>query len=82
MSWKPSDYAWAAIATEVLVFDLLAAEGDTLSERADSYMVHHPWLVRFVALTLAGHICNLWPEKLDGIHWMFVGMRKLRHHTP
>lgn len=74
---RPSDGAWIAIGGGVLAFDLLCEDGDTLSEAADRYMRHHPWLVRFVAFALASHVCNMVPDRYDIVHQMFVGIRTI-----
>lgn len=75
---KPSDRAWITLGVGVVGFDLACAEGDTMSEAADRYMLRHPWLVRAVAFGLAAHCCNLVKPAYDPLHLMFVGMRKLR----
>ena len=74
----PADRAWICIGLGVLGWDICCEEGGTLSEAADRWMLHHPWMVRSVAFAIAGHVCNLYPQKLDAIHWLFVLSRRWR----
>lgn len=73
-----ADKAWLALAAGVVTYNLLAEDGELLSEGADRYMLTHPWLTRGAALVLAGHVCNVWPSRLDLIHWLFVLSRRWR----
>lgn len=72
---RPADRAWIALTTGVLAYDVLAPPGQTLSEGADRYMLNHPWKTRVVALAVAGHVCNLLPDRCDPLHLMFSGLR-------
>ncbi len=75
---RPADRAWLALAGGVIVYELAAAEGELLSEAADRYMLHHPWLVRGIAFSLAAHVCNLISPKFDPLHWLFTAKQRLR----
>lgn len=75
---RPADRAWLALAGGVAVYELAASEGELLSEAADRYMLHHPWLVRVIAFSLAAHVCNLIAPKFDPLHWLFVAKRLIR----
>lgn len=72
---RPADRAWIALATGVVAYDVLAPPQQTLSEGADRYMKHHPWITRGVAFALAGHVCNLLPDRYDVIHQLFKAVR-------
>lgn len=72
---RPADRAWIALATGVLAYDVLAPPTQTLSEGADRYMLNHPWLTRWVAFSLAAHVCNLAEPEWDVIHLLFAGLR-------
>jgi hypothetical protein len=74
----PSDKAWIALGLGVLLYDLVAAEGMTLSEGADKYMRHHPWVTRGVGIALAAHVCNVLPNAVDPIHGLFLFSRRWR----
>lgn len=74
---RPADWAWIALGLGVLAYDLAAPDGETLSEGADRYMQHHPWITRAVGVGLVCHVCNAVPSRFDAIHWAFVGARKL-----
>jgi hypothetical protein len=73
-----ADRAWIVLGAGVLVYDMAAPDGQTLSEGADRYMLRHRWLVRGVSFALAAHVCNLVAPRYDGIHWLFVLSRKWR----
>jgi hypothetical protein len=75
---RPADQAWIALATGVVAYDVLAPPGQTLSEGADHYMLRHPWVTRAVAAAVAGHICNLLPDRFDAIHLLFKSARAWR----
>lgn len=75
---RPSDKAWIALGVGVFGYDAFCGPGETMSEGADRYMRHHPWLVRFVAFALAAHVCNLVPDRFDAVHQMFVSVRRIR----
>lgn len=72
---RPADRAWIALATGVVVYDVLAPPAQTLSEGADRYMLTHPWTTRAVAAAVAGHVCNAIPARFDLVHLMFAGLR-------
>jgi hypothetical protein len=72
---KPADRAWIALATGVVVYDVLAPPAQTLSEGADRYMLKHPWKTRAVAAAVAAHVCNALPDRCDPIHLLFAGLR-------
>jgi hypothetical protein len=78
MTLRPGDKAWIVLGAGVLSYDVLCSDGDTMSEAADAYVLRHPWVTRFVAFSLAAHVCNLAKPELDPIHWLFVLSRKWR----
>lgn len=78
MTLQPSDRAWVTLGVCVLLYDVLAPEGQTLSEGADRYMAHHKWVTRGVGIALVAHVCNMIHPRYDGVHWLFVLSRKWR----
>lgn len=78
----PSDKAWITLGAGVLLYDLMANEGMTLSEGADKYMVHHPWWTRAVGVALAAHVCNMIPNQWDPVHGLFLLCRRWRRLNP
>ena len=72
---RPADRAWLALGAGVVAYDMLAGPEQTLSEGADRYMLKHPWTTRAVAAAVAGHVCNLLPDRYDPIHVLFSGLR-------
>jgi hypothetical protein len=73
-----ADKAWVTLGVGVLIYDMFAAPGMTLSEGADKYMHHHPWITRAVGVALAAHVCNMIPDRCDPVHGFFVLSRKWR----
>lgn len=66
---------WLAIAAIVVAHNVSAADGDTLSEQVDQWIVSHPWLTRGVIAVLALHLANAVSNRADPVHWVFVGVR-------
>lgn len=60
--------AWAGIGAAVLAYELLAPEGQLLSEGVDRALERHPILVRAAIGATALHLLNLLPEKIDPFH--------------
>lgn len=75
---RSCDKAWIVLGAGILVYDLVAEEGMTLSEGVDTYLQRRPWLTRAVGLAVAGHLLNLIPERLDPVHGLFVLTRRWR----
>ena len=75
---QASDKAWLVLAGGVIAWDSLCADGQTLSDGADHYMLRHPWLTRGIAFALAAHVCNLWPDRYDPVHKLAVVVRAFR----
>lgn len=75
MTLRPSDRAWCAIGVFVVVYNLAAKEGETLSEGADRYMLSHRWITRGVAFALVSHVCNMMSPRFDIIHLAFSAAR-------
>ena len=78
MTLQASDRAWIALGVGVLMYDVLADPGQTLSEGADRYMIHHKWITRSIGVSLVMHVCNMVDERYDWIHWVFVLSRRWR----
>lgn len=81
MSLDHSDTAWIVLGSGVLIYDLCAKQGMTLSEGADKYMLHHPWVTRAVGFALVAHVCNMLPDQWDPVHGLFLLSRKWRRPT-
>lgn len=74
---RAADRAWLVLAAGVVVYEMAAEDGELLSEGADRYMQHHPWLTRTVVAALALHIANAVPCRIDPIHQLFAVKRRL-----
>lgn len=73
---RSADRAWIALGVGVVSYDVLAPQGQTLSEGADHYMLKHPWITRGIAFALAAHVCNLVKPEWDAIHLLFAAVRR------
>ena len=62
---KPSDRAWLALAVGVAGYEVLARENELLSEAVDRYLEARPCVTRAVIITVAAHLLNLLPTRLD-----------------
>lgn len=68
-------HVWRGIAAAVIVHNVTAREGDTLSECMDGWIARHPVLWRAVIVAVAVHVGNVVPPRLDPVHWLFVAAR-------
>ena len=68
MIMRAGDRAWIVLGVGVCVYELAAADDELLSEAADRYMLHHPWIVRVVAFVLAAHVANALHPRVDPVH--------------
>jgi len=62
---KPANLAWLVLAIGVAAYDALAPEGQLMSEAVDRYLEARPCVTRAVVVTVAAHLLNLLPQKLD-----------------
>ena len=62
---KPSDCAWLALTVGVAGYEVLARENELLSEAVDRYLEARPCVTRAVIITVAAHLLNLLPTRLD-----------------
>lgn len=65
---RPSTLAWAGLVAGVVCYDLLAPEGETLSEGFDTFIENHPALAWGATVLTAAHLTNIIPQKYDPIH--------------
>lgn len=60
--------AWVGIGLLVAAYELLAPEGELLSQGVDRALDKHPVLTTTVIGATALHLVNLLPERLDVLH--------------
>ena len=72
---RAGDRAWLVLSVGVVAWELRCPEGELLSEAADRWVEHHPWLVRAIAFALAAHVSNSVDPRLDVIHHL-CGLRR------
>lgn len=70
---RPSTLAWAGLVGGVALYDVLAPDGETLSEGFDRLMeTRQGKLAAIGAVAIVGaHLLNLLPQKYDPIHRAF-----------
>lgn len=66
--------AWVGLAGYLAIVEVLAPEGETLSEGVDTWMEKHPGKVIWYGLVgiFGAHLLNLLPTKYDPIHRLFT----------
>ena len=72
---KPADRAWCTLATGVVIYDMCARDGETLSDGAGRY----PRVPRgLVIAVLSAHLLNVIPRRYDPLHWLVVAAKAKR----
>jgi hypothetical protein len=74
----PAAKAWLWLAGGVIAYELAAQPGQLLSEQVDRWLVTHPILTRAVIVLVAGHLGNVWPQRCDPLHWVFLVIKPTR----
>lgn len=74
---KRSDLAWCALALGVVLYDVTAPEGETLSEACDRYLERRPTLTRIAVMVVARHLLNDVDPRFDPLALLFVGVKAL-----
>ena len=75
---KPSDCAWLGLAVGVAAYEALARDGELMSEAVDRYLEAHPLVTRCVVVTVAAHLLNLLPQRLDPLA-LVASIWKVQH---
>lgn len=70
--------AWSALAAAVIAYEVLAPEGQLLSEGVDRALLKYPRLTRIGIALVACHLVNAIPDRYDPIHHVAVQARR-RH---
>ena len=65
---RPSTKAWLGLVGGVVCYDLLAPEGETLSEGFDTFIENHKALAIGAVAVVSAHLINAIPPKYDPIH--------------
>lgn len=77
---RPSTKAWAVLGAGVVAYDILAPQGETLSEGLDTAVERHPLITTLAVGAVALHLCNALSPERDIIHLATQITR--RHHEP
>jgi len=73
---EPSTKAWAGILSCAALYEVLAPEGQLLSEGVDRAIEKHKLLTLGAIAVTAGHLANVIPEKLDPYHHLIEFAKK------
>lgn len=73
--------AWSALAAAVIAYEVLAPEGQLLSEGVDRALIKYPTITRIGIALVACHLVNVIPERYDPLHLIAVHTRKRRNHV-
>lgn len=73
----PSDVALIAVVVGIAVYDILARDGETISDGVDRYLATRRWPTELATALVYAHVSNKVPDRYDPIHLMFLGIRKL-----
>lgn len=71
--------AWGVIGIGVLLYEIVANDGELLSEGADRALEAHPILTRLGVVVVALHLINALPARFDPVHRL-VGLRRPLSH--
>lgn len=69
---RPSEKAWLALGTGVLIYEILAPPGEMLSHAVDSWLVDHKVITTAAISLTALHLLNALPKFLDPWHLAFA----------
>lgn len=68
---------WIAIGALVAMHEVYCPPGELLSEGADRAIAKYPVAVPVLGAVLAGHVLNVFPEKVDPVHQGFQLIRRV-----
>lgn len=66
--YRPADRAWITLAAGILTWEILAPDGELLSEAVDRYRRRHPWLTATVITYISAHLLRVVPRHVDPLH--------------
>lgn len=69
---RSAERAWFALGIAVLVYEVMAGEGELLSHQVDRWLDAHPILTTAAVTLTAAHLLNVLPSKADPWVWMFA----------
>ena len=68
MSELTAGKAWAGLAVGVLAYEVLAPDGELMSEGVDRALERHPLITTLAIGATALHLLNILPERIDPFH--------------
>lgn len=69
---RSAERAWFALGIGVLVYEMLAHDGELLSHQVDRWLESHPVLTTAAITITAAHLLNVLPRKADPWVWMLA----------
>lgn len=74
---QPAHVAIIGLLVYVIGYDVCARDGETISDGFDRLLIRHRVATELVCLAFYLHVANHVPQKLDPLHWAFLGARRL-----
>lgn len=68
---REAERAWVALGVGVIVYEVVANDGELLSHQVDRWLEKHPVLTTSAIVLTALHLLNLLPDRLDPWSWAF-----------
>lgn len=75
---RPSTKAWITLIAGVVVWDVVCEPGEMLSEASAGFAKAHPVLAYLVVGSVAAHLVEKIPKRIDPIHGIGVFLRGLK----
>lgn len=70
---------WVVVGAVVLTYEVIAPDGQLLSEGIDRALEKHPIATRIGVGLVAMHLLNLIPDRVDPVHRLALLLRITRH---
>lgn len=72
MTLRPADWAWVAVGSSVLLYEIAAStrrhDWELLSEACDRYRRSHPIATNLTIAYLAAHLARVIPRPIDPLY--------------
>lgn len=70
---RSSERAWIVLGVGILGYEVLAKEGELLSEQIDRWLERHRFFTTAAVMITAAHLLNWLPKRVDPFHLVFSG---------
>lgn len=72
------EHAWVVLGLLVIAYEIVANDGELLSEAVDRFIEKHPIATRLAVAGVAMHLANVAPNRIDPLHMLFTVTRTYR----